>query len=256
MKSFIIILLWMVALLSCSESVDKTSEPFPDFLHPDVSVITYEGILRSVNGKDVLVQLDLVPGAPGMDSYYKIYQRLFPNDTTRHFSVGGNHEGKYSVLLGAPGERLIKIHRGRKKWFLMQTDRYTWDDWVPEEVVLKSHGDHALVMVDENFEEVELRYTLFRRSELFTVEGYFTAYNDTCEFFERNTRKQWAVAQLAKYPYVKKSYHRLAKEKFEGIYLKALSYSVSQTGPSGEELDALVFKEILLMDSTDGKYHP
>lgn len=252
----LLILLWSVGLLSCSESADKNSEPFPNFLHPDVSVITYEGILRSVNGKDVLVQLDLVPGAPGMDSYYKLYQHLFPDDTTKHFSAGGNHEGKYSVLLGAPGERLIEMTTGRKKWFLMQTDRYTADDWLPDHLVLKSDGDHALVMVDEDFKEVEPRYTLFRRSDLFTVEGYFTAYKDTCDFFERNTRKQWAVAQLAKYPYVKKTYNRLSKEKFEGIYVKALSYSVRQTGPSGEELDALVFKKILLMDSTDGKYHP
>ena len=107
-------------------------------------------------------------------------------------------------------------------------------------------------MLDEQFREVTPGYSLYRRSDLFTVEGYFTLYDSTAEYFERNTGKQWAVARFACYPDVVKKYGELASEKFEGVYLKALSYTVRQPGPSGDEIDALVFKRILRMDSTSG----
>lgn len=41
-----------------------------------------------------------------------------------------------------------------------------------------------------------------------------------------------------------------SKEKFEGVYLKALAYTVRHLPKDGEEIDALVIKKILQMDST------
>lgn len=89
-----------------------------------------------------------------------------------------------------------------------------------------------------------------------TVEGYFTVYKDTSEYYERNTQTKWPVARLAYYDEAVKKYRMLAKEKYEGIYLKALSYSVRHRDAFGKEVDALVFKKLLLMDSTGGiLYH-
>jgi hypothetical protein len=38
-------------------------------------------------------------------------------------------------------------------------------------------------------------------------------------------------------------------EKHQGMYLKALSYSIRRVDKHGNEFAALVFKDILLMDS-------
>ena len=61
--------------------------------------------------------------------------------------------------------------------------------------------------------------------------------------------KTWPVAPLGYYDEAVRRYGMLAKEKFEGVYVKALSYTVSHTDKNGKEWDALVFKKILEMDS-------
>ena len=66
-------------------------------------------------------------------------------------------------------------------------------------------------------------------------------------YFEKNTLKKWPVAQLACYDEAVKNYHALAKEKFEGTYLKALSYTIRHKDANGKERDVLVFKHILQM---------
>ena len=120
-----------------------------------------------------------------------------------------------------------------------------------EDLFLKTDGEHKLICLDENLEEISRQYTLTRRaSPLFTVEGYFSVYDDTTDFFEKNTRKGWSVARLAEYDDAVKKYEYLATEKFEGVYLKALAYTVRHLTKDGEEIDALVFKTILHMDST------
>ena len=122
-------------------------------------------------------------------------------------------------------------------------------DQVIEDLYLESRGDQELVLVDANFQRGNARYRLIRRSDLFTVEGYFTVYSDTTDYFERNTREKWPVAQLANYNEAVSQYHALAKESFEGIYLKALAYTVRQPDRNGKERDMLVFKKILQMGS-------
>ena len=63
---------------------------------------------------------------------------------------------------------------------------------VEDDLSLNISGDHELVLLDDNFQQVSEKYVLTRRtSPLFTVEGYFTAYDDTTDFFERNTQKTW-----------------------------------------------------------------
>ena len=74
-------------------------------------------------------------------------------------------------------------------------------------------------------------------------------YSDTTDFFEKNTRKKWSVAQLGEYDEAVNKYNYLAKEKFEGVYVKALSYTVLRKSKDGEDVKALVFKKILEIDS-------
>lgn len=256
-----------IMFVSCSRSSRNVSEPFPTYMTKEVDWISYEGTLPAENGQPVHVELHLAPATPGMDSYYKITEDFNRSDNSNTFSGFVNSVGKYSVLFGSPGHNIIQIINKRKLRSLMRGKQFSPPDFVKEDLFLKSYGDHELVLVNENFKELPCIdsaclasampfYKLTRRSELFTVEGYFTVYNDTSEYFERNTRKQWAVARLACYDEAVEKYALLATENFEGIYLKALSYTVRHIDKGGNEIDALVFKKILQMDSTGGIRYP
>lgn len=163
---------------------------------------------------------------------------------------GTSSRGKYTVLLATAGQRIIHIKNctlvhpfDRDKEWLLQ-ERATCDLYLP------TTDGNELVLVNDKFEQVDARYALIRRSALFTAEGYVTVYDDsTAEFFERNTRKKWPLAQYGYYAEVVRKYHSSATEKFEGIYLKALSYTVSCRSDNGEVFDAVVFKRILDMDT-------
>lgn len=86
---------------------------------------------------------------------------------------------------------------------------------------------------------------------MFTVEGYFTIADDTSDFYERNTGRKWAVSKLGFYDEAESSYKKMATEKYEGIYLKALGYAVSHVDNNGNETDALVFRKILKTGHSD-----
>ena len=78
---------------------------------------------------------------------------------------------------------------------------------------------------------------------MFTVEGYFTVEQDSVDFFERNTGEYWKVADLGEFNELVVAYNKLAKEKYEGVYLRGLAYSVRDiTSVTGK--DALVIKRI------------
>lgn len=114
----------------------------------------------------------------------------------------------------------------------------------PVSYIFRTTDGSELVLVDDGLAQTVPRYTLIRRSDLFTAEGYITVYTDsTAEFFERNTRKEWPLARYGHYRDVVRKYHSSVKEKFEGIYLKALSYTVSCRRDNGDLFDAVVFKK-------------
>jgi len=245
-------IIFVVGLLSCSRSSRTVQEPFPNLLAPDLEWITYEGTLPSGNGQDLLVEIHLLPGAPGMHSYYKLTEKLDSSEADRPFVMSTKSQGTYSVLSGSPGHNIVQITNRRRMNAVMLGKKFGHGEHVTGDLLLKSNGDHELVMVNEDFQLVDPRFLLIRRSGLFTVEGYLTVVGDSAEYFERNTQKPWAVARFACYDKAVSSYHVLAKEKFEGVYLKALSYSVRQKDRNGREIDMLVFKRILRMGDTEG----
>jgi hypothetical protein len=244
----LLILLICLWLFSCSKS-RNVSEPFPTPLTSDTDWISYEGILPTQNGRELLVELHLFPSSPGMDSYYKMSQTLFAEDRDNMVAMGGNYQGSYSVLRGSNGITVIQLNDRTLVGSIMRGQVFGPQFQVIEDLNLRSDGSYQLILIDNNFQDLNPRYTLKKRSELFTVEGYLTAYEDTVEYFERNTQKKWAVAQFGYYDEAVMKYHVLANEKHEGIYLKALSYTVRDKDAAGEEIDALVFKRILKMDS-------
>ncbi len=106
MKTFLF--LSMLGLISCSKT---SSDSLADYPTRDEDWITYEGVLPSENGLQVLVTLQLMPGPPGMDAYFKLTETL-GKPGTREIPVGIiNSKGEYSVLLGSGGQRIIHIAR-------------------------------------------------------------------------------------------------------------------------------------------------
>lgn len=251
----LLVFLPLAGVLACSPSSPEL-DPFPHYLiDKEEDWITYEGVLPAKNGHEVKVELSLVPATPGLDSYYKISESFESEEGGHQFASSIQSRGKYN-LLSSPGNSIIRLIDKRKTGALFLGRGATPAEFerayeIKEDLYLKGNGEHELVLIDEDMNVVDARYTLTRRnSSLFTVEGYFTVYDDTTDFYERNTRKQWTVAQLGEYEKALNKYSYLAKEKFEGVYVKALSYSVAIKTREGEETDALVFKKILEIDST------
>ena len=79
------------------------------------------------------------------------------------------------------------------------------------------------------------------------MEGYITFVNDTSEFFEMNTRETWALVDRAMFGKAKSNYFAVAKEKYEGVYLRGLGYSVEHQSPAGKNIPALVLRNIYEM---------
>ena len=246
MKRIVIIL--AVAVLACSRP-QPASDPYPNYLIKDEEWIVYEGTLPSSYGPDVHVELSLYPGAPGLDSRYQMSEYPDPPRPNKYDGWIGSR-GRYMVLHSGEGQIVHINDRSFIKGISVRGE-IRMPDIGKETLYLQSVGEHKLVFVDDDFQKTSDKYVLTRRaSPLFTVEGYFSVYNDTTDFFERNTGKEWAVSKLAAYNEAVGRYPHLSREKFEGVYLKALAYTVLHLDQDGNEIDALVFKRILEMDST------
>lgn len=246
MKSVLILL--AAAVFSCSRPL-PVSEPYPNYLIEDEDWIVYEGMLPSLYGPDVRVELSLFPGAPGLDSRYQMMEYPDARSPRSYNGLIGSR-GRYIVLYSAEGQIIHIPDRSFIKAISMRGE-FPMPEIGKENLYLKSDGEHKLIFLDENLKKSNGNYVLIRRaSPLFTVEGYFSVYDDTTDFFERNTRKEWPVAELAEYNEAVKNHNYLSKKKFEGVYLKALAYTVRHLNQEGKEIDALVFKKILQMDST------
>lgn len=239
----------MMILLSCCQAENKEAEVFPEIYYDDNQWVVYEGIVPLESGEEITMELSLHPGSPGLDSDYRLDEW---SQEYNSYMMGRSSANKYTTLVGSnPDEVIIKLHNSRinrpvvlgtespeelkkiRKSFNRSTDLF-----------FKAKGNE-LVLVDDNFEEINpAKYSLIRRSKVFTVEGYITFVNDTSEFFEMNTRENWALAERGMFDKARSDYYSMAKEKFEGIYLKGLGYSVEHVSSSGKEINALVLRNI------------
>ena len=249
MKTLLILL--ALAVFCCSRP-QPVSEPYPHYLIKDEDWIVYEGTLPSSYGPEVHVELSLFPGAPGLDSRYEMME--YPIGSPGEYNGLIGSRGQY-IVLSSPEVQIIHISDRSFIKAISMRGELPMPEIGKENLYLESKGEHRLIFMDQKSKELSRNYVLTRRaSPLFTVEGYFSVYNDTTDFFEKNTWKEWPVAELAQYNEAVRNYNNLAKEKFEGVYLKALAYTVRHLNQEGEEIDALVFKKILHMDSTAPVY--
>lgn len=253
MKNYLWIFL-LVMMISCHRPKLST-ESFPNlYQFATDEWATYEGTIELPSGEVINVELSLKAGSPGFDSYYKFNEL---ENGTYTYMWRRFFAGTYTTLMGAsPDEFIVQLH-GARMGTVMVTGEVSEQNMKKlmarrnetTELYFKSVGSDQLVLTDEYFRPIsdDQKHVLVKRSRLFTVEGYVTFVNDTSEYFEQNTRENWALANYGLYDSVRSQYQKLATEKYEGIYLKGLAYTVAHIDASGKDIDALTIKDIYEM---------
>jgi len=214
---------------ACTVYEKEKQKPFPALtISENDEWATYEGKWLTKGGV-IRFELSLKSGSFGYDSYYKL-RESFEGDSS---ASGAPSHGLYSSYGGFPNNEyricLHDVNTYDKGGYLRYKKLGNIDG--NDEMFFMTRGNDELLPCDNNFNPLTLdrRYTLHRRSNLFTVEGYFTVEQDSIEFFERNTGEYWKITDLGEFNELTVGYKKLAKEKYEGIYLKALAYSVRDT---------------------------
>lgn len=245
MKKIFLLLLIFCTCAPKEEKINPTPFPFTESQVEEWA--TYEGNII-LDGKESPIELKLKQGEVGLDSYFWLTIKL----TTKDFSSMHSVRGKYAMLYGGPNnEVIVQIHSSIPIWgYTIEKGKMQQKPGPPmyHELNLNfmSEGGDKLVLLDRDRNRIaeDARYTIYRRLNLFTAEGYITFEKSRTDFFEKNTLEKWNVAPLGLYTQAKKNYDSIAKEKFEGVYLKALAYSVTSDSSDKENL---VIKEILEM---------
>ncbi len=237
--------------LFCCEAENKEAV-LPALYEGEPEWILYEGIVELESGEEITIELSLERGSPGLDANYKLNEWSAENNV---YMMGRSSQSTYTTLMGpSPDEVIIKLHDSRinqPRFFGHltpdQAKRMFKEKERTTDLYFKTKGNR-LVRIDRNFNEIgSERYSLIRRSKAFTVEGYITFVNDTSEFFEMNTRETWALSDRGMFAKARSKYFSLAKEKFEGIYVRGLGYVVDHQSADGQTIDALVLRNIYEM---------
>lgn len=242
-------LLLIFFLSSCRYS-DKKPIVFPSIGTSEDEWAVYEGRWLSQDGI-IEFELKLKTGTGGIDTYYKLHERMLSTKRAGSLSSQGMYSSYYGLSNKQTGiwlHDLDAFNIGKFPTHL-RFKKSLLDD--SEEMFFITRGIDELLPSDNNFKPIasDWQNTLHKRSKLFTVEGYITfdqsgvLQQDTAVFFERNTMERWRVTNLGEFNELRTSDQELAKEKQEGIYLKALAYSVTDT-TSKRNKTSLVIKEI------------
>jgi hypothetical protein len=251
MRNYLVLL--TALLLSCSTK-EETQLPLenPTAYESEAEWIHYEGYYPDRRGGKLTLELSLKTGGVGIDNQFKFSERDYSCDCKFH---GGTSEGTYSTMYGAnPSETVIHLRgKGFTQYVTAGNKSIDGKKFLTERseleisIYFRSDGNDKLLAVDSDLRPLsELgEYTLYRRSKPFTVEGYLTFDKDSAEFFEMNANENWVVAKLGSYQEAKRKYIGLATEKYEGVYLKGLAYSINHVNAKGKDVDALVLRRIL-----------
>ncbi|MBS1682709.1 MAG: hypothetical protein JST48_13430 [Bacteroidetes bacterium] len=214
---------------SCTGNETKNQKPLQVLNVNDDEWATYEGRWSSDRGV-LSLELSLKEGSVGIDSDYKLQESLLSD--TRAF--GTTSIGKYTTVSGlSDGALGIEIQNlDKRSEITMFRFESTTEPNKTDEMFFITRGNDELIPCDDHFKPLTTnkKFTLHKRSRLFTVEGYFSAYAGAAEFFEMNTRENWIVADLGEIDKIKLRHKELIKQEFEGVYLKALAYSVADSG--------------------------
>jgi hypothetical protein len=244
MKKFLL----LFVLFACSNKEKIETPPSPTVVDEKAKKIVYEGVIKTSYGEGP-VTLALQEVETGLTSRFELDGEVAKD------MLFGRAVGEYSTLSGAEGnEVILQLHGSFMYMGRAQKAKKGTVAFKPEiqkvDLFFVTEGGNKLVLVDEDFDRIadDNRFTLYKRSRLFTAEGYITFEDNRTDFYEQNTNERWDVATLGAYRDAQKIYDSLVSQKFEGMYLKALAYSV-ESDSSDKEL--IVIKKILEMKKSD-----
>lgn len=235
------ILLFTSLLISCTTKDNSSMVDFSTKTISNEEWATYEGKWLADKGV-ISIELALQKNPPGINSYYKLHESFV--EAKR--ASGTYSHGTFSIYHGLPNDEFgIRIHdlspNATGVHFRVKQSRFLN---LAEEMFFITRGNNELIPCDENFNPITTnrKYTLHKRIDYITVEGYITFDRDSAHYYERNTAEYWKVAELGEFDSLGVAYKQLTTENYEGLYLKALAYSISDsTSPTGR---ALVIKRI------------
>lgn len=254
-------LLFLSICLSCSSREESSHEqPVAYEVPENEEWIVYEGVVRSDTGNDIKMELSLLQNAAGMESEYKTKEEYISSQDDRLLTT---RKGKYSILYGSGSDMVITLNEAAGQLLVWQQGAgYSINPKLPSEKALANakvgklafktgRNSNELVLLAENSNPIsdDDRYTLKKRSILFTVEGFVTVSPSTSDFFESNTRESWVIARSGCYDEVAVRYLELAQEKNEGIYLKGIAFYIEDADSTGTEVKKLVIKKVITMKS-------
>jgi hypothetical protein len=248
MKALKQILPILLLMASCSSREEKQADKlFTRSVTPEEWTV-YEGKWKTPDGL-LRIELFLEEGAPGMDARFKLFESI----ESTHIGTGSATFGSYTIFYGLQNEeigiRLNRLAQNSPNQHFRQSKSWFFDD--DEEMYFISKGDLQLIPSDESFVPIstEEKFAMTKRlSKPFTVEGYITFSEASAEFFERNTGENWMVSNFGERDTLQTIYGNLAKEKFEGIYVKALAF-VGDNDKKSSDKNTLVIKRVLKIGS-------
>jgi hypothetical protein len=257
-------ILLLFVLFACSSKEKIEPPPSPTVVEDKSQWTPYEGTIKTELG-EWPIELYLDESQPGLTSSFEIRGNSFANIGLNMFG------GKYTTLPGATGNEVIfQLHGNIMIFPRTKPDpKKGVTSFKPEvqeiDLFFITEGGNKLILVDEDFDRVseDNRYTLFKRSRLFTVEGYVTIEDTHTEFFEKNTHENWLVAPIGVYNEVQNIYDSLVTGKSEGMNLKAVAYFIESDSlfneprknniwhHKGVGSELLVIKRILQMKKSE-----
>lgn len=245
----------LIIVCACSKKEVK-KEPFPFIEVKENEWTVYEGKIITQDNVLAAVELSLKENTVGVESDYKL-KGVALTETEAVFNMS---HGKFNVTYGLADNAMGIEIEARNTGKLMTSTIITHSKndrkrimsgaFEPQNIYFITNGGEQLILSNDDFSPIaqDNRYTLYKRSNLFTAEGYLTIAESNPEFFERNTSENWKVARLGVYTEIDSTYKKLSTMAYEGIYLKALAYSVADTSDAGDPIRKLVVKRILEMN--------
>jgi hypothetical protein len=252
---------WLIFLsicLSCNSKEETQEQPAVYEAPENEEWIVYEGVVRSDEGNDIKIALSLLQNSTGMESQYKTEEEFIGSQDERLLT---HRSGTYTILYGSDDKSVITLNPAVARSLGWQPAKgYSIDPKLASEEIqdkaqisklafITSRNSNELILIDEGSNPMasDNRYTLKRRSILFTVEGFVTIEPSVTDFFEFNTRESWIVARSGAYGEVQKKYIEFATTRHEGIYTKAVAFYVDDIDSTGAEVRSLVIKKIIAM---------
>ncbi len=258
MKKYVLVLL---ILLACNpkDGHEEQNVVVADDVPAYEEWMVYEGVVRSDAGNDIKIELSLLQGVVGAVSKYKTQEEYIGVGKEKLLTTS---MGDYHILYGTGDDLLINIPTNKGYSFGWLGSSYGMgtakidSDLMEKAKISKltfktGRNSNELTMVDDHSMPManDDRYTLKKRSHLFTVEGFVTIEPQVTDFFEINTRENWPVSKAGSYGEVEEKYIELAAERHEGIYTKAVAYYIDDSDSTGREFKSLVIKRIVEMKS-------